>query len=310
MDISIVSTLYYSAPYIEEFYERISNALQRITNNYEIVLVNDGSPDNSLEVALKIHERDSRVIIADLSRNFGHHKAIMTGLSLASGDLVFLIDIDLEEEPELLNKCYDVLKQSDDADVVYCIQDKRKGKLFERISGAVFYLLFNWLSSNYLPPNLIMARLMTRKYVQALIMHKESEVELGGIYTITGFKQVPLTVKKGSKDTTTYTFRKKLSLTIKSITGFSNKPLIYIALMGALILLLSVCYALYVFFVRLFIGEAPSGYLTIVLSIWFLGGLTIFSLGVIAIYLSVIFTEVKNRPYTIIKNIYQKKQQE
>ncbi|MEW6079013.1 MAG: glycosyltransferase family 2 protein [Thermodesulfobacteriota bacterium] len=307
MDISVVTTLYYSEPYINEFYERISGALQSITNDYEIVFVNDGSPDNSLGAALGIHEKDSRVKIVDLSRNFGHHKAVMTGLSLTTGDLVFLIDIDLEEEPELLNKCHEVFKKTNDVDVVYCVQEKRKGKLFERISGSAYYFLFNLLSSNYLPPNLIMARLMTRKYVQALIMHKESEVELGGIYSITGFKQISLTVKKGSKDKTTYTLRKKLSLTIKSITGFSNRPLIYIAVLGAFILFLSFLYALYVFLVRVFVGEAPSGYMTIVLSIWFLGGLTIFSIGVIAIYLSVIFTEVKNRPYTIIKNIYQKK---
>jgi putative glycosyltransferase len=115
---------------------------------------------------------------------------------------------------------------------------------------------------------------------------------------------VPLAVKKQSRGQTTYTLKKKIALTIRSITGFSNKPLVYIAVLGAMILLLSVLYALYAFIVRIFIGESPSGFLTIILSIWFLGGLTIFSLGVIAIYLSVIFTEVKNRPYTIIKKIY------
>lgn len=304
MDISIVTTMYYSESFIEEFYERISRAVQRITNDYEIIFVNDGSPDRSLDVSLNMHRGDSKVKVVDLSRNFGHHKAAMTGLSIASGERIFLIDVDLEEEPELLNQCHEVMSRSSDADVVYCVQEKRKGKWFERVTGAIYYSLFNILSSSYIPPNLIMARLMTRRYVQALLLHRESEVELGGIYSITGFQQIPLPVKKQSRGQTTYTLKKKISLAIRSITGFSNKPLIYIAVLGATILLLSVFYALYAFFVRIFIGEAPSGFLTIILSIWFLGGLTIFSLGVIAIYLSVIFTEVKNRPYTIIKKIY------
>ena len=100
MDLSIVTTLYYSAPYLEEFYARICAAAKRITSDYEIVFVNDGSPDNSLNIAISLYEGDERVRVVDLSRNFGHHKAIMTGLAHARGDFIFLIDCDLEEEPK------------------------------------------------------------------------------------------------------------------------------------------------------------------------------------------------------------------
>lgn len=106
MDLSIVTTMYYSASYLKEFYSRICAAAKEITDNYEIIFVNDGSPDDSLDIAISLYEEDKKVRIVDLSRNFGHHKAIMTGLAYAKGDLVFLIDCDLEEEPELLIKFY------------------------------------------------------------------------------------------------------------------------------------------------------------------------------------------------------------
>lgn len=114
-----------------------------------------------------------------------------------------------------------------------------------------------------------------------------------------------MTVHKHSKPTTTYNLRRKLALMIRAITAFSNKPLIYIAATGVLILGLSFLYFLYIMYVYFFVGTPPSGFTTIALSIWFLGGLTIFCLGVIAIYLSVIFTETKHRPYTIVRQIYQ-----
>src|SRR5256885_14440017 len=146
MKLSIVTTLYYSAPYLDEFYDRACAAAEKFTRDFEIILVNDGSPDNSLEVALSIYQKDHRVKVIDLSRNFGHHKAMMTGLAHASGELVFLIDCDLEEEPELLERFHRELIASG-ADVVYGVQQKRKGDLFERVSGTLFFKLFNALSS-------------------------------------------------------------------------------------------------------------------------------------------------------------------
>jgi len=106
MDLSIVTTLYYSAPYLREFHSRIKREAEKITNNYEIILINDGSPDDSLETAVSLYQEDQRVRIIDLSRHFGHHEAMMTGLARAKGDLVFLIDCDLEEEPELLRETH------------------------------------------------------------------------------------------------------------------------------------------------------------------------------------------------------------
>lgn len=304
MKLSIVTTLYYSSPYLHEFYSRILPAIRAISEDYEIILVNDGSPDDVLEHAVALHKTDPCVKIVDLSRNFGHHKAAMTGLAYASGDLVFLIDVDLEEEPELLAQFYSTFTESGEVDVVYGVQARRKGKPFEQLTGALYYAIFNILSTHKIPANLLMARLMTRRYVEALVMHRENELDISGLWTITGFKQIPLVVHKHSKGETTYTFTRKVLLMVRGITAFSNKPLILIAAMGVFILGLAALYALYILGVYLFIGEVPTGFTTLILSIWFLGGLTIFSMGIIAIYLSVIFVETKQRPYTIVRTVY------
>ena len=136
MDLSIVTTLYCSAPYLEEFYLRICGAAEKVARDFEIILVSDGSPDESLQVALSLRERDGRIKVIDLSRNFGHHRALMTGLAHASGALVFMIDCDLEEDPELLLKFHSVIRESE-ADAVVGVQTMRKGRWWERVSGAL-----------------------------------------------------------------------------------------------------------------------------------------------------------------------------
>ena len=158
MKLSIVATLYQSAPYINEFHERASASAKRMVgDDYEIVLVNDGSPDNSLDLAIRLTEKDSHTVVVDLSRNFGHHKAMMTGLAQAKGELVFLIDSDLEEEPEWLVAFVEKMSK-DHSDVVYGVQDKRKGGLFEQITGWVFYRVFRLLTGIAQPDNIVTAR--------------------------------------------------------------------------------------------------------------------------------------------------------
>ncbi len=306
MQLSIVTTLYYSAPYLQEFCSRITKEAERITNDYEIILVNDGSPDESLEVAITLHESAPHYVkVIDLSRNFGHHKAMMTGLTYAQGDLVFLIDVDLEEEPELLGTFYSAFKEHN-PDVVFGVQKLRRGSLFSKWSGNLFYFLFNLLSDYKLPKNLTTVRLMSRRYVDSLIVCREREVIIAGLWEFVGFTQLPLPIEKLNRTKSTYAIGKRLAYFIMSIAAFSNKPLIYIAYLGIGILGPSSLYVLYLIALRLFLGKPPSGFTTLVVSIWLLGGLTIFSLGVTAIYLSVIFSETKHRPYTIIRGIHER----
>jgi putative glycosyltransferase len=304
MDLSIVTTLYCSAPDLEELYARVCAAAERVTANFEIVLVNDSSPDNSLEIALSLYRKDKRVRVIDLSRNFGHHKAIMTGLAHAGGDLVFLIDSDLEEEPELLEMFYLRLRETN-ADVVFGVQQKRKGGLFERASGSLFYKIFNVLSTYPIPENAITARLMTRKYVSALVEYREREMMISGLWTLTGFKQVPQPVRKFQRSPSTYSLGRKVAHLVNAITSFSSKPLEMIFYLGCVISFLSAVAAVDLIIRKLFFGALLQGWASLIVSIWLLGGLTIFSLGVIGIYLSKIFIEVKQRPYTSIREVYE-----
>lgn len=305
MDLAIVTTLYSSSAYLEEFYHRIRAEAERITPDYELIFVNDGSPDNSLEIALSLYERDARIKVIDLSRNFGHHKAIMTGLSHASGDLVFLIDCDLEEEPELLGIFRDELQRTG-ADVVYGVQQARKGGFLERFTGSLFYKLLNILSYYPVPSNAIAARLMTKRYVSSLVQHRDREVFLAGLWAITGFEQVPVAVDKKHKGSSTYDLARKLSIFVNSITSFSSKPLVFIFYLGCIILLLSSLAALYLIVKALSLGTYLAGWPSLIVSVWLLGGLTVFCMGIIGIYLSKIFTETKERPYTVIRRIYER----
>ncbi|HEX7243405.1 MAG TPA: glycosyltransferase family 2 protein [Longimicrobiaceae bacterium] len=303
VDLSVVATLYRSAPYLEEFHRRVAAAAERAAPDFEVVLVNDGSPDESLEAAVALCGRDPRVRVVDLSRNFGHHKAMMTGLAHARGKRVFLIDSDLEEEPELLDGFLAEMGRTG-ADVVYGVQERRRGGLRERFTGWLFYSLFDLLTTHPIPRNLLTVRLMTRRYVEALLQHRDREIFLAGLWAITGFLQVPLVVRKLDKGSTTYTLRRKATILVNSVTAFSNRPLVIIFWLGMAISLAAGAAAAYMVVRRLFFGVLLAGWPSLIVSIWLLGGLTIFCVGILGIYLSRIFTEVKDRPYTVVRQVY------
>jgi len=303
MKLSIVTTLYHSAPYIDDFYRRVSAAASKIANDYEIVFVNDGSLDDSLDIAVKLYKKDRKVKILDLSCNFGHHKAIMTGLSYAKGELVFLIDCDLEIKPEVLAEFYNKFNESG-ADVIYGVQGERQDGLLNILCAKIYYKIFNWLASDPLPMNLTTVRLMSKRYVSALVAHREREILIAGLWAITGFKQIPILVYKSYKKESVYTLRRKIALIVNGIVSFSNKPLIFIFYIGSIISAIATVAALYLIIKRLFFGILLSGWVSLIVSIWLLSGLIMFCLGIIGIYLSKIFVETKQRPYTIIREIY------
>ncbi len=307
MRISVVTTLYCSERYVQEFCERMVAAVTKVTSDYEVIFVNDGSPDRSLQVVLQMQERDKNVVAIDLSRNFGHHRAIMTGLKHSRGDYVFLIDSDLEEIPELFNLYWHELNGSKDIDVVYGVQSKRRGGFFERVSGQLWYFLFSVLADIEYPANSLTARLMSRTYVDNVIKFDEKELELWGVFVLTGFNQRPLAISKGSKGSTTYTFSRKVNMMVNSITSFSSRPLVFFFLLGLIITLVAFGFVVYLLVLRFIHEEIVEGWTSTLVSIWFIGGLLVFSLGVIGIYLSKMFMEIKNRPLTIIRKIHRAK---
>jgi putative glycosyltransferase len=301
--LSIVTSLYQSAPYVEEFCRRATASARTITEAFEIVLVNDGSPDDSLAIALAVCERNPHVRVIDLSRNFGHHRALMTGLAHARGEWVFLIDSDLEEEPELLNRFHQVL-HSTGADVVYGVQRQRRGGWYERLSGALFYRVLNRLLTHRVPENLVTVRLMSRRYVQALVQHRDREICLAGLWVITGFDQRPLEIDKGMRPSPSYTRRHRLSALVNAVTSFSNRPLVYVFYLGTVVMAFAFAAAAVLVVRAVRHGIGVPGYASLMVSIWFLGGLTIFSIGIVGVYVAKIFTESKDRPYTIVRAEY------
>jgi putative glycosyltransferase len=310
MKLSIVSTLYNSAPHLNEFHDRVSQAARRLVGEeYEIILVNDGSPDNSLELAIRLTERDHHLSVIDLSRNFGHHKAMMTGLSAVSGEQVFLIDSDLEEAPEWLPEFEQQMK-ADACDVVYGIQSVRKGNIFEKLTGSLFYRLFRMLTGIDQPNNIVTARLMSRRYVDALLLHQEREINIGGLWIVTGFKQSTRDVSKLSTSPTTYSLSRKLSHLVNAVTSFSSMPLVFTFYSGLMISVSALGYIGYLLFRYFLISAPPEGYTSIIASVWLFSGLIIFFIGVQGIYISKVFSEVKQRPYTIVRHVYKQAQKQ
>jgi putative glycosyltransferase len=306
-ELSVVATLYRSEAFLGEFYRRVKAAAQAVAADHEIVLVNDGSPDASLQRALDLQRADPRLRVADLSRNFGHHKAMMAGLGLARGRRVFLIDSDLEEDPELLAH-FEAEMARTGADVVYGVQARRKGGLFERFSGWLFFKAFNLVSSQPIPPNLSTVRLMSRRFVDALLAHRERETVIAGLWALVGFEQVPVTVEKRARAGSSYDLGRRVAVFVDSVTSFSDRPLILIFYLGLLISALSGLAAAYLVVRRLFFGELLAGWPSLIVSVWLLGGMTLFCLGTIGIYVSKIFIETKQRPSVVIRQVHERSQ--
>ncbi len=302
MHLSVVSTLYNSEKNIEEFLNRIIVQASTISEKYEIILVDDGSSDETLSLTRSLLQKHKNIRLLELSKNFGHHRAMMTGLMKATGDYIFLIDSDLDEPPELLSEFY-ALIQDREVDVVYGSQIERKGKFFERVIGHFAWNLIDLLSEIRIPRNLSTVRLMRRKYVQSLVKHRERKTAIGGLWELTGFKQVGFQFKKNLRDKSDYSFRQRLAALLDSITSFSERPLYFVFFLGVSIFVLSALVALGLIVWRI-TGELLEGWVSILVSVWLLGGILLLCIGIIGLYISRIFIETKQRPYSIIRNEY------
>jgi putative glycosyltransferase len=302
MRLSIVTTIYSSHHEVLEFYKRARAAADQITRDVEMIFVDDGTQGTSLGDTVRMLINDPCVRVIELSRNFGHHRAMMTGMMHAKGDLVFLIDSDLREDPALLVSFYQRLVETG-ADVVFGFEARRPGwrtNLGHRIHDRVYALLSDAPLHDGVPT----IRLMTADYVHSLVQHKEREISLAGLWATTGFHQIPIPISTACGRTTKDSVAHKVKTQVDAVTSYSNKPLVYIFYIGAAIFTLSSLAAAYLIVDRIFFRVFLGGWPSIIVSIWMLGGLTIFSLGLLGIYISKIFTETKQRPYTIIRKVY------
>lgn len=302
-----MTTLYNSRDTLREFLERLTAILDELSTSADVIVVNDGSPTASAEFDILAEwalETGIATIYVDLARNFGHHVAQLIGLSEVppESDLVFLIDSDLDEAPEWLADFMLVLADTG-ADSVYGYERRRSGGAWRRVTGAIYWFAQRRLSGLDVPSNIMTVRLMTKRYVNAVLEYPERAVSIGGLFALAGFHQVPVARERNRvKNFSNYSLKLKIWHMVNSITSFSTRPLEAIALVGAAIIGIGLMLFIGVAVKALLIGQPPSGWLSVLASLWLLGGVTTLSLGTIALYLSRIFIEVKARPRAIVRD--------
>lgn len=303
VSLSIVSTLYRSASFLPRFVAECRDTLASAgIDDYEIVFVNDGSPDDSRQRVLDERARDERIKLVDLSRNFGHHRAALAGLSYARGEHVFLIDCDLEVLPGELLRMFDVMRETG-ADVVYGVQENRKGGLVERVGGDLFWRLFNRLSETAVPENVLTERLMTRRYVDALLSLGDRNIFMAGMMYWTGFLQVGIPIVKTLREgRSTYTLRRRISLLVEAVTSFSTVPLKMTLGIGMGFLAVSIALAIALLLKKLVSPETVLlGFTSLMLVILAVGGIVITLMGVLGLYIAKIFIQAQGRPAFIVR---------
>lgn len=301
--ISVVTSLWRSAPYIKDFHARHLAGLEKLGVDYEFIFVNDGSPDDSAARVMELIKTHPHVTLLDLSRNFGQHAAMFAGLGHAKGDYVYATDCDLEEDPENITALYEKIVGDPEIDVVYGVLRTRTGGPVRRLFGKLFYVVLDVLSEVKVPRDQAWQRIMTRAYVEALLRYNEVESLPAGLMVLAGFNQVPMLIEKRYKGSTTYTFGKRLALALNAITAFSSKPLTIIGVSGLCISCLAFLLLVVVVIQKLFFLNIQTGWTTVVGSIWLVGGLILSSLGVMGTYLGKMFNQMKNRPLYIVRSV-------
>jgi len=304
MKLSVVTTLYKSSEYIEEFYSRITNETKKITEDYEIIFVDDGSPDDSLSKVIKLCEKDHNVKVIELSRNFGHHKAIMAGLESTNSDFVFLLDVDLEDLPEWLGDFYRLII-SDKCDVVYGQQKSREGNISRKFFGKTWYYLLNKFFKVDHPHDITTARLMNKNYVDQLKKFPEVSFAISSIWNHIGFNQKAITVHKKFKKETLYSLKLKIEIIINFLISNSVFPLKLTLFLNLLIAFIFLVILVIVISNKIINNNIVDGWTSIIALIILNYFFISIILTVFGFYLMEITKEVKSRPKYIIKNIYK-----
>ena len=299
--ISFVVPVWNESSNIGVLYEELSDRLAEIHYNYEIIFVDDGSTDNSLQTIKDLAETNDHVFYVELSRNFGHQYALKAGLDIAEGDCVISMDCDLQHPPEIVKEL--IAKWENGYDVVYTRrnEDKRLSWLKRKTSSA-FYFLMDKLSDLKLENGTADFRLMSRNVLDAFSHLNESELFIRGLIKWAGFRQTAINYDPGKRYSgdSKYNFKKMLSFALRGITSFSVKPLKLIAYLGMLLFLISLILIPYVV-ISYIMGRAVSGWSSIMVLITFFGSLQLLMLGIVGLYISKIVIQSKQRPLYLIR---------
>jgi len=301
--ISIVSPVYQAEKIIPLLVERIENAVSKITADYEIVLVEDGSPDNSWSLIEHIAQENVRVKGIKLSRNFGQHPAIMAGLSQAKGEWIVVMDCDLQDQPEEIEKLYNEALEG--FDVVFAKRKNRKDSFNKRITSKLFSLTYSYLTETKFDSTIANFGVYHKRVIVEVLKMEDYIKSFPLFVHWVGFKSTSLEVNHSERveGNSSYTFSKLLSLAFNTIISFSNKPLKLFVKFGMLMSLVSFIVG-FITIIKYLKGEiSVLGYSSLMVSIWFLSGVIITITGIVGIYIGKIFDQSKGRNSFIIDKV-------
>ncbi|MDR1984470.1 MAG: glycosyltransferase family 2 protein [Prevotellaceae bacterium] len=300
--ISIVSPVYRAEKIVSELVKQLHENVSTITDNYEIILVNDGSPDNSWQVIVEECAKDKKVKGINLSRNFGQHYAITAGLSYAKGEWIVVMDCDLQDRPDEIPNLY--IKAQEGWDIVQARRKERQDGFVKRLSSSAFHSLYSYLSGIKTDKAIANFGIYNQKVIEEYKKMKESSRSFPSLIEYLGFKKTVIDVKHAERfeGKTSYSLSKLLHLTTDVILSNSNKPLKLTVKLGFYISALSFLLALYNVFAHIAGIIGVPGYTTTIFSIWFVGGLILFVLGIIGLYIGRIFEQVKERQLFVVRD--------
>ena len=299
--ISVVSPVYHGEKMVEELVTRIAASVSAITVDYEIILVNDASPDNSWSEIEKACARDKRVKGLDLSRNFGQHYAITAGLAHTKGDWVIVMDCDLQDRPEEIPNLYK--KAMEGWDIVYARRINKKFGFWKKMSSTVFHKIFDWLSGMRTDETIGNYGIYKRAVIDGYNNMDEVARSFGTLVYYLGFKSTAVNVEHSERleGKSSYTLTKLLKLSFDVMISNTNKPLKLAVGLGGIMSSVAFALALYNVVAKLIGAIQVSGYTTTVFSIWFVGGILLFVMGVLGLYIGKIFDQVKGRPLYVTR---------
>lgn len=300
--ISVVIPVYNEESTISELCERLEQVLSNLNEDYEVIFIDDGSKDRTTEALRLMSHKNKRIKVIFLSRNFGQHISIAAGLSHATGEILILMDADLQDIPEEIPKL--LSKFSEGYDIVYGMRTNRADSFLKKINAELFFLFFEKLTGYKLPQGISTFRVMSRRFVDAFNMMPEHSRFTAGIMAWIGFPYTTVPIEHSDRKTgkSKYSFLKLFKLSLDAIFSFSDYPLKLASNVGLFLSFSSIVIGLYMILRKLTTGFIITGYASLIVSLFFLAGLQFFFMGIIGEYIARIFKDVQKRPLYIIKD--------
>lgn len=303
--VTVLVPAYNEEEVLDLFYQRISKVIETLPYEFELLFVNDGSTDSTMEILSGIADADSKISLIDLSRNYGKERAMAAGFDHARGDAVIIMDADLQDPPELIPELIAGWEQG--YDDVYARRTHRKGEgPLKKLTSFAYYRVLEKMSDVPIQKDTGDFRLLSRRALDALNKHRETQRYTKGLFSVIGFPKLGVDYERDPRAAgkTKWNYFKLWNLALEGITSFSIAPLRWANIFGFLLALLSFVYMVFIIVRTIFFGESVQGYPSTIAIILFLGGIQLISLGIIGEYLGRIFNETKERPLYIVKEYH------